>query len=179
MSSRWLPISMLCCLSIAACEQMPSSSQVAAELERSVPGLHLERESHIHLGRMTTSMIKRLARWSMPDDEDAELLASIRKIDIATYRVVAMPESPPRHALLRIEKRLSAAGWQPLVLTHEESDSSWVLVRPDKSGHLRNLLVVELDDVELSIVGIDGRLDEMIALAIAEDPKGLNDLFDS
>lgn len=47
-----------------------------------------------------------------------------------------------------------------------------MISREDDSGSIRSLCVVSLDAYELEVVSVDGRLDEFLAAAIADDPSG-------
>ena len=73
------------------------------------------------------------------------------------------------HAAL--SRELKRHGWSQLIRTHEENESTWVYVRGTQEGILDNLFVVSLEKDELTLVRVDGRLDKMIAMAMAEHPK--------
>lgn len=156
-----------------ACKESPSVSTVRAGLERQIPGAEFEREFGIRLGRMSTGLAKKVARFGL-DEEDPELkmMRAVKRVDVGTYRVVSLPpidelELPP--GLIR---ELSASGWEVLLREQSEGERVWVFLRSAEKGSLSSVYVIVLDEVELTMVAVDGRLDELIADAIADDPDG-------
>jgi hypothetical protein len=159
---------------------LPSANAISRELEGQLPGVRFERESHIHLGRIALAFIKPIARWALDEDDEARTyLAAIRKIDVATYRVVGMPRTADGTPLRRIEKRMLENDWVRMVRTREVDDNTWVFLRYRPDGSIRSLFVIELDQQELSIVGVEGRIDDLLAEAIADEPGEFAGLFGS
>ncbi len=66
-----------------------------------------------------------------------------------------------------------------MVRSREDKDNTWVFTRHRDDGSIRGLLVVELDESELTIVGVEGRIDEILANAIADEPRDFTSFFDS
>ena len=165
---------------VAGSNKMPSAQSICDEIEHEIPGARFERESHIRLGRVAMFFARPIARWAIDEDEEVrDWLSSIRRVDIATYRVVDWPAAQDSAAFRRIEDRLTHSGWQKLVRTRENDENTWVFYRYRDDGSITGILVVELDDYELSIVGVEGRLDEILADAIAEEPGEFSSLFGS
>ena len=61
----------------------------------------------------------------------------------------------------------------------DDDDNTWVFLRQRQDGSTRGILVIELDDSELSIVGVEGRIDDILAEAIANEPGEFSGLFGS
>ena len=77
-----LILAALATLFLAGCRGTPSVAGLRWEIERQMPGIDLERESHLRLGRFTFGVLKRVALWAMDDDEEArEIVAHIRRED--------------------------------------------------------------------------------------------------
>ncbi|HEX6863381.1 MAG TPA: DUF4252 domain-containing protein [Thermoanaerobaculia bacterium] len=160
-------------LPLAGCGDPPSVDQVTHEIRRWMPGVRFEREEHIRLGRIKMGLVKGIVR--MVDDEDDESKAILREIDrveVATYRVHDLPDTTglPEKAPA-FERQLAYAGWSLTVKAQEDNSPAWLFTRSDGQGGLSNLLVVDLDDHELTVVRVDGRLDRVFAEAVAERPK--------
>ena len=173
-----LPVFLVCLSLVAACNGTPSASEVRWALEREIPGASFERESHLRLGRFTMALAKRVALWGMPDDDEARgIVSKIRSVDIATYRVLTMPSEIDPATIQKLDRKLAANGWSPLVRERDDGSQTWVLTRHDNDGGIRGLLIVELDAWELAIVGVAGKLDEVLAQAIADDPEGFSGVF--
>jgi len=162
---------------LTGCRDTPSGADVKWALEQQIPGIGLERESHIRVGRVAMTLLRKVARVAAGEaDSDLKLLSHIRRVNVATYRVTHRPEG----ALTLpegFERLLTQNGWETIIRQRDEDDHVWVLFREGDNGSIRNLYVVSLDSHELSVVDLEGRLDRMIAEALAEDPEGLDAIF--
>ena len=159
---------------------MPSCRAVHAEIEQQLPGVELERESHIRLGRIALAFVKPIARWALDEDDEVRTyLSAIKKVDVATYRVVDLPEAPTTSVIPGLESRMLENGWTKMLRERDEEDNTWVFLRQRKDGSIRGLLVIDLDATELSIVGVEGRIDDILAEAIANEPGEFSGLFGS
>ncbi|HSN87157.1 MAG TPA: DUF4252 domain-containing protein [Thermoanaerobaculia bacterium] len=161
-------------LSLAGCGAPPSIDQVTGEIRRWIPGVRFEREEHIRLGRIRMGLVKGIVRMvdGEEDDEGRAFLREIDRVEVATYRVHDLPDlSGLRQQAPGFERRLAQSGWSLTVKAQEDNSPSWLFTRSNGEGGLRNLLVVDLDDHELTVVRMDGRLDRAFAEAVAERPK--------
>ena len=162
------------------CKDLPSAAAIRSEIEREIPGARFERDSHIRLGRVALAFVKPIARWSLDEDDEARaILSGVRKVDISSYRVSGLPDSVDRKTLRGLEGRMVAHGWSQIVHASDGDDNTWLFSRASDSGSIRGILVVELDDDELTIVGVEGRLDEVLARALADEPGQVMGLFGS
>ncbi|HEV2843925.1 MAG TPA: DUF4252 domain-containing protein, partial [Thermoanaerobaculia bacterium] len=125
----------------------------------------------IALGRVSLGLARGLIRMVPGKMDGQEALTSVRRVEVATYRVSDLPDLADIDSKLRFEKRLAQNGWSMMVRSREAGSRAWMFVRDNGKGSLRNLFVVELDDSELTLVRIDGRLDHAFAAAIADRPK--------
>lgn len=159
---------------LAGCDgEPPSAARVRAHLERSLPGVRFHRSEHVRLGRFTMALVRGLVRVAAVEDrETRQIVGSIRRVEVATYRVDGSFEADAVRVPPDLERRLAGGGWQPLVREREEGSLSWVFVKSDEEGAIRNLYVVALDPDELTVVDLAGSLDELMAAAIADDPGG-------
>jgi Domain of unknown function (DUF4252) len=168
-------VSLIGLLSLASlatgCAGSPSVDQVRWEIERRVPEAHFEKEEHITLGRVSLGLARGLIRMVPGKVEGQEALTSVRRVEVATYRVSDLPDLSDIDSKLRFEKKLAQDGWSMMVRTRDSGSRAWMFVRDNGKGALRNLFVVDLDDSELTLVRIDGRLDQAFAEAIADRPK--------
>jgi hypothetical protein len=159
----------------AGCTPTPTLKEVTRTLESRLGDLELQREEHIRLGRFTLGLAKTLLRFTDQglDPFERDLIRSVRKIEIATYRV-GSPPAPARLADLgRLEAELQRRGWSCALGTRDPGSLTWLMVKQDATGSLRGLLVVELDHHELDVIRVEGRFDRVLADAIADDPAGL------
>jgi hypothetical protein len=159
---------------LAGCGGSPTVSEVRGELERRFPEARFEPEEHVHLGRFTMGLVRGVVHLAAHDENDQEgvaMLNEIHAVDVASYKVHNLPSLDGLAADPHFDRELKAHGWSQLVRTHEANESTWVYVRGAENGILDSLFVVSLEKNELTLVRVDGRLDKMIAMAMAEHPK--------
>lgn len=174
---RLLPFAALLSLAslLAGCGGSPSVEQVRWELQRRFPEAHFVPDEHVRLGHLSMGLLHgfvRLAAHGDGDREGAEIFSQIHAVDFASYKVHGLPDLDRLAGDTRFERQLGDNGWSLMVRTHEKAERTWVYVRSD-SGGLRNLFVVSLEGEELTLVRVDGRLDRVFALAMAEHPKSV------
>ena len=159
---------------LAGCGGSPTVSEVRWEIEHRFPEARFEPEEHVHLGRFTMALVRGVVHLAAHDEDDQEgvaMLSQIHAVDVASYKVHNLPSLDGLAADPRFDRELRKHGWSQLVRTHEKNESTWVYVRGTQEGVLDNLFVVSLEKNELTLVRVDGRLDKMIAMAMAEHPK--------
>lgn len=158
-------------LPLAGCAGAPSAESVRWEIQRRVPEARFETEEHIRLGRLTLGLVKGLLRLVPDAEEGAAVVRDIHRIEVATWRVHGLPDLDRLPSQTRFEDQLSRSGWAMTVKAKDGDSRSWLFTRSNDAGAIRNLLVVDLDGDELSVVRLDGRLDRAFAEAIAERPR--------
>jgi hypothetical protein len=161
---------------LAGCGGSPSVEQVRWELQRRFPEARFVPDEHVHLGRLSMGLLHgvvRLAAHADGDKEGVEIVDQIRSVDFASYKVHALPDLDSLTGDTRFERQLGDHGWSLIVRTREKAERTWVYVRADAAGTLSNLFVVSLEGNELTLVRVDGRLDRMFAMAMAEHPKSM------
>jgi len=168
-----LSATMTAALLTTGCKQSPTAEQVRLELEYQLPGAKFERESHLHLGRVSMGAVKQLMRLTLPKgSSERQIIARLTRVDVATYRVVSLPEEQLTSKMPALDRHLEQAGWTIAVKERDFDERTWLVYREDKKGSIRSLCIVSLDLEELAVVSVDGRLDELLAQAIANDPDG-------
>jgi hypothetical protein len=151
----------------------PSADRVRAHLEHDLPGVRFHRGEHVRLGRFTMALVRGLVRVAAADDREArQVLGSIRRVEVATWEIEGSFDFADIRGPGDLERRLARSGWQLMVRETQEDSRTWIFVRPDEGGAIRNLYIVELDPNELTVVDLAGRIDEMMAAAVADDPDG-------
>ncbi len=155
----------------AGCASSPTVQQVRWELQRRFPEARFEPEEHIRLGRISLGLIRGLVRMVPGKVDGQEMLSAVHRLDVATYQVSSLPDLDRIQGETRFEQQLARNGWSMTVRTREEDSHAWIFTRADRAGALRNLFIVTLEDDELTLVSIDGRLDRALAEAIADRPR--------
>jgi hypothetical protein len=145
------------------------------ELQRRFPEARFDPDEHVHLGRLSMGLVHGFLHLAGREDHDEgiEMIDQVRSVDFASYKVHALPDLDRLAGDTRFERQLGDNGWSLMVRTREKGERTWVYVRSDPAGSLRNLFVVSLEGDELTLVRVDGRLDRMFAMAMAEHPKSV------
>ena len=107
------------------------------------------------------------------DETDYEMARSIHAVDVATFTVESLPALDGVNLPARFADQLAERGWSVVVRTAEGNERTWVLTHQEGGDTVSGLCVVTLEPRELTIVRIDGRLDRLFALALADHPKRL------
>ncbi len=156
----------------AACASSASrAGDVVSLVDPGTPGWRLEREEHLVLGRVTLALARAVVRMT-DEEEAARILAGVRRVEVATYRVLRRGEST-LGAFNQLATSLSAAGWASVVEINDGSQTTWVMQHARPDGRLDRLLVLELDGSSLEVVRLDGDMERVLAEALADDPDEL------
>lgn len=172
-------LSLLALFSAAAlltgCGGSPTVEEVHQELQSRFPHARFEPQEHVHLGRISLGLLHGLVRLAADDDEASTIVSGIGGVDYASYKVRDLPDLDGLAGSPHFAQQLAQSGWSLMVRTREDAERTWVYVRSDEQGALRNLFVVSLEKDELTLVRLDGHLDRAIAAALAEHPKSMFD----
>jgi hypothetical protein len=157
---------------LCGCVESSMVARTRMDLEDELPEAQFEKEFAIRLGRLTTAFVKPVAFFDLEDeDQEEQILRRIHRVHFATYTVEDFPENLDGRSLASLDRRMQKQGWARMVRTREDQDLTWVYVRENKE-EIRDLLVVVLAYDEMIIVRVGGRLDQMMADLIADDPSG-------
>ncbi len=178
---RKLPILaalLLAASTLAGCRDAPSAANIQWQIEHHLPGIRLERESHVRIPRAGMMLARKIVRWAgEEDEEDLRMLSHVKRVNVATYRVLESPGAETLEGPLRFEDRLADSGWELMVRQREDDEHTWLFYRPGEAGAITHLYVVTLDDYELVVVDLAGRIDRIVAEALAEEPGELVEIF--
>lgn len=174
----WIPI-LLVLGSTTACSESPSVSTVRSQLESRIPDARFEKEFHIRLGRVALGLLKPLAKMALDEGEQEEMawLRAIRRVEVGTYRVVSLPDHLDLEPPPSLRRKLEKNGWSTLARVQEPGEMTMVLLREDRDGEIRGLFVLELDEAELTLVSLEGKLSRVMAEAMAHEPGKLAGMF--
>lgn len=163
-----------------ACSESPSVTAVRHDIESRIPEARFEKEFHIRLGRFALGVIKPFARMALDEgEEEMDWLRAVKRVEVGTYRVVSLPETMTLEPPPDLQRKLEKSGWSTLVRTKEDGETTLVLLREDQEGEIRGLFVLQLDDKEMTMVSLEGRLSRVMAEALADEPGELAGILGS
>jgi hypothetical protein len=170
--TKALPLLLLAAAALAACAEVPSADRVCWEIERQLPGSSFERTEHLRLGRLSLGLLHWLAGFDhdRADQNSIAMFRAISNVEIATYKVRSLPSPEAVRLPESVEQRLRDAGWTTLLRSEEKTDHAWIFYRGDGPKAIRDLYIVALDRKELSLIRVSGRLDQVMARALADEP---------
>ncbi len=173
-------------LPLAGCDATPALEEVRAGIESALPGIDLEPETNLHLGRFSLGFV----HWMLGHDDEgdeggdgvagergdrdgARLVRAIDRLDLSTFRVRSLPPGGAEALSPDLARRLGAAGWSLVVHASEHGDQTWVFYRAPAgaAGAVSDLYVISLESQELCLLRLGGRFDEALAQALAKQPK--------
>jgi len=162
---------------LAGCVTSVSSElhEVRREIDQALPEATLESETTFHVGRIALGISRGILRMagegspsspSSPDSESAAaMLTGLKRVDVGIFRVVGAEAVPERDLVPRIESILERRGWEVIVRVFDGEEAAWVAYQMT-GDQLRGFYVIALDEDELSLVRLRGRLDRVLAAAV-------------
>jgi hypothetical protein len=152
--------------SSGGCFWTPSLTAVRKEIEQQLPSGSLHKKIELTIGPIPF-MAARLITGMVPEAREASpFMANISSVEIAVYetsRVCTKNLSLPAHLRELQEKE----GWEMAVKIRDDEDLIWLLYRIDDRS-IGEVFAVALSDGELVIVKVKGRLEKVIAYALAK-----------
>ena len=140
------------------------TDRLAHDLDRQLPSTRFERQMGIGLGRLSMRLAQGISRMAVDEEDLAELdvLRGVQRFEFATYEVVG---DLGGDLAVQVGLSLTGAGYQTLARFRDEGEAGWILYRM-KDEALRRLVVCTLEDGELTLIHISGRLDALLTAAI-------------
>ena len=166
----------LALVGLTACQDIPEVGDLEQEIESQLPAATFHLEEHVRLGPLTRGIVRIAANSDHDADtrQAAAIVRSIREVEVATYRVTSHGPlaMPPLSA--ELSHRLRTHGWTAVVRTSQRDEQTVVMTHAGGSpGAIDAMLVVAFEPSELTIVRLGGRLDRVLAAALAENPHGV------
>ena len=151
------------CFSLSAREL----AEVRRELESQMPQARFEKKIELSLGRITLGAVKWLCLL-IPDAREArKYLRDISGVSAAVYGVESLPPVNDARLPRGLQRLLEKRGWDVLVKVREADQIIWVVYQEHRKS-IRNLYVVALEQDELVLVHLRGRLDRLFAKVLEE-----------
>jgi hypothetical protein len=154
-------------LSLSGCIWAPELEEVRRELEREIPGARFETEFKLTLGPASLGLARMMVGL-VPDAEEAgRYLKDIYRVKLAVYRTESLPAIGELRLPGRLRRQLERSGWEVAVKVREKDEVVWILYREYRNT-IRDIYIVVLDQDELVLVRLEGRLDRLFARAMEE-----------
>jgi hypothetical protein len=157
-------------LAAAGCLWTPELSQIQREIQSQLPGAAFEKEVRISLGPLSLGLARFVTRFIpesyVPEAGEAHAyLEEVRRVQVAMYRTLSLPSLHGVRMPLHLKQLMREQGWQLAVKTQKEKELVWVLTRQE-GGIVRDIYVVLLDEEQLVLVRVEGRMQQLLAKAM-------------
>lgn len=156
----------------------PEIASMKNDIETALDG-DFEREVGIRLGRLSIGLGKAiLGAIAGEDDEDlshvTEMLRGLHKVEVSVYETGELGGEGWQDVSRRVESAMARENFTATVRVRDDHELAWVFCRLDEKEQLRAVTVIALDDEQLTLVRLGGRLDRALAAAIslARDAAG-------
>lgn len=144
----------------------PGMMNLADTLESDLGGTRLEHQFGLTFGRMSLGLAKgitRIATRNEDADPALDVLKGIKKFEMASFEARS---SGSRTFPAELDAALADSGWETLARFRDGGEFGWVAYQLDRD-RLKRVLVIALDDEELILVRLKGRLDKVLTAALA------------
>lgn len=148
------------------CMWTPELSQIKQDIAHQIPDATFNHQVSFAIGPGGMALARAVVSM-VPQAGDARgWLKDVSRVEVAVYEVHADASARRIATPSRIEVML-ADGWEMAARVREDGESVWLLYRLDGES-VRELFVVALDQDELVLVKVKGRLERLIARALSD-----------
>ncbi|MEW6752582.1 MAG: BamA/TamA family outer membrane protein [Candidatus Latescibacterota bacterium] len=155
---------------LSGCFHVGELSQARHGIERQLPGARFEREFELTLGPVSLWMAGLVGALVPGSRQERAVLSEIDRVRVAVYRVHGLPSLEGLELPEPLAGMLEDEGWEVMVKARERDEVMWVLYRAC-GGAVSDLYVVGLEDGELVLARLEGRLDRLVARAAQMQPE--------
>jgi len=174
MERKYLSVVLLICLTaclLPGCVFISRDFRFTKELIISELGeAEVETEFQLQVGSGLLSLGKFAASVADVDRNTMEYLRDIRNVQVGVYKLYDIDRNKPLKIPDRIAKNLARKGYEPIIKTKEKNSATWIFTKM-RGKRLESLYVISLEQHELVLVEVKGRLERILQKAIRE--KGL------
>ena len=143
----------------------PRMHAFADSIQHELPEMELEHIRGGTFGRVSLGMAKTIAKWAMDEEEDEEFVGFFKGVKKVEYAMFEANHHGDAEFPRELHDSFSRKGWSTLARFREDEQLAWVLVRMRRES-IDKLIVVHLDDEELTLVRLGGRLDDVLRAAL-------------
>ena len=166
---RFLTLGVIAALLSGCLLSAPSLDPVRHDMEARLPGVTLDPGIQMRLGRLSLGMAKGIVRMAMDEEDEEEVFAMLRHVkgmEVAIYETDTLTADGPQRWANYLSDLGARRGWVPVAKVHE-GDSSSVVFFKHKRDQIRGVYVFTLNEENMVMARFKGRLDRVVAEALA------------
>lgn len=149
---------------LSGCITNPDLEDVPGIFSQEFKPAKLETKVKLELGPSLLSLAK--FGVNLTDSEARGYLSDIRKIELEVYEVSGLPSL--NKVWEKVTRRMAQEGWQIMVKSRDKNEISLIFYRLKKKGK-GWLYLINLDQTELVLVKIEGKLERLIEKALQKE----------
>jgi hypothetical protein len=162
-------------LTLTGCLRATQLERIGAEIAWQHPEARFQREISLSLGSVPMSIARLAVGLGGEDAREAKAyLESVSRLEFAVYKVHGIDDFTGTDTPEVIDDLIANDGWEMIVKAKDKGELVWILYRED-NGQIRDILLTVLEDDEMILINVSGRLDRLFADALA-DHHGLTGL---
>lgn len=164
-------LSLLSTLLLCGCDEINGDFEQTRSTLATMLDAKITKEHQVVVGLPMLFFVRSLAPV---DDKDVKiaknLLKSIRKIQVGVFNVSYVYTESSRQDLLdRVDKVMENDEWEVIVRHVDKEELVGIYVHLDVEKELDSMLILSLENEELTMVHINGRLERLVELAIRDN----------
>jgi hypothetical protein len=157
-------------LLMTGCMRSRQLEGLCDEIADQCPGAHFSKELSLSLGPISLGLVRFATGFSDKTREARQYLSGISKIELAVYKVDSRLQRNRLKLPKQLHELLEEDGWEIVVKSSEKNEAAWILFRED-DGVIRDMHITALDNHELVMIRVSGRLNELFDKAMEDTGK--------
>ena len=136
----------------------------------------VDTEVQIRVGPGMLSFGGFVASFTDADQNALSYLRDIRNVEVGVYNLQRKTEGNAFSMPKKVRKSLAKNGYEPMVRTRDRGEETWVMTKMRKN-RLEAIYVIVIEQEELVLVEVRGRLERVVEKAIEEHGFRKKDFF--
>lgn len=171
-----VPVCVAIAVLFTGCLAATQLEDLGWDIAGAFPHSHFSKELSLSLGPASLGMIRFATGFSEDGRDARRYLTGVRKIELVVYNVDLLRSYDAVKVAAQVGELIEKAGWQTVVKSREKNDLAWILYR-EADGIVRDLSITSVDERELVLIRISGRLNDLFDKAM-QDHKSLTGIID-
>ena len=139
-------------------------------------GNDYHREVEISAGPFMINIASWVVNFSQDDEMIDDMMRQVSNVQVGVYTLTKNRGKEKASIMEKINNEMEAKGWQYIVRSYDSEDLTAVFVSKNPDMFFRKMFIVTHDSEQLVLVEVEGKLDQLIELAIKDKKFKFNDM---
>lgn len=154
-------------LLFAGCMPSNEFNYIERAIRKQIYPAKIKTKFKFSFGPISLSTIKTVVNFTDASDEAISYLAEIKKVQVGVYEIRNVDRSSQLRIPPDAEKKLNELGWEIFIRVKEKNEHVDLFYK-QINKYISSMYVIVVEDDELVIVEVKGKLDRLIEKAIQE-----------